>query len=448
MASTSLQKLELSESPPFVVQSEAARRLMVLVGRAAKSNASILIQGETGAGKEMVAHAIHHLSPRTKQPWVDINCAAIPEHLIESELFGHEKGAFSGADEMKRGMFELATGGTLFLDEVGELDARTQSKLLRVLDGMSYFRVGGTKKVSVDVRIVAATNRDLRSSVEGAKFRSDLFFRLSQIQLFVPPLRERLDDIEAIAAQVLFQCRPDLRLSRGTVDALRSYSWPGNIRELKNVVIATAVTLDPERNQIELSDLPSTLCSQNNDDKADVSSGDLDTMERMMIQRTLQENGGDPGASAQQLGISRRTMTRKMKAYQLEADQKPSRRPLGSLGSEQYRYFRVVLDRPVSLGSAQGGKVQAQAVNLSSTGIGIQLPAGTSELCGLVELTFDLGEPQSEVNVKGRISWADAHGNAGIRFVAISRNAQQLVDDWLTRKRVEEGWADSAGLIR
>src|SRR5271169_660636 len=188
---------------PAVIASEPMVRLMAAVERVARSSATVLITGESGCGKELIARAVHHFSPRGHKPWVDLSCAALPEHLLESELFGYDKGAFSGADTAKPGLFELAHQGTIFLDEIGELDPRMQVKLLRVLDGVPYYRLGGTRKVSVDVRIIAATNQDLEEMVRCGKFRNDLFHRIGQINITVPPLRERHDDIIPLAQYFL-----------------------------------------------------------------------------------------------------------------------------------------------------------------------------------------------------------------------------------------------------
>src|SRR5579862_7345275 len=181
-----------------IIASEPMHRLMSLVERVARSNASTLITGESGVGKEVVARAVHHYSTRAHRAWVDLSCATLPEHLLESELFGHERGAFSGADSVKVGLFELAHQGTIFLDEIGELDPRMQVKLLRVLDGASYYRLGGTRKISTDVRVVAATNQNLEKAVAEGRFRGDLYHRLSQVTLKVPPLRTRAADIEPL----------------------------------------------------------------------------------------------------------------------------------------------------------------------------------------------------------------------------------------------------------
>src|SRR6266567_1212623 len=202
-------EMQLVDGTTAVVRSEIMRKLMAMVERVAQQDAAVLIVGETGSGKEMVAKAIHQHSLRCGKPFVDVNCAAFPEHLVESELFGYEKGAFSGADVTKPGLFEMADQGTLMLDEIGELDGKVQAKLLRVLDGVPYYRLGGSRKVAVNVRVIAATNRDLEEEVRSGKFRRDLYHRLNEFQLLVPPLRERRDDIIAIAEYFLRQSSPN-----------------------------------------------------------------------------------------------------------------------------------------------------------------------------------------------------------------------------------------------
>src|SRR5271170_1387293 len=195
---------------PAIVVSPAMLQVIDMVQRVGQTNATVLITGESGVGKELVARAVHHYSLRCHKSWVDVSCAALPEHLIESELFGYEKGAFSGADGSKPGLFELAHNGTLFLDEIGELEPRMQVKLLRVLDGTPYYRLGGVRKVTVDVRIVAATNQNLEDMVRSGRFRGDLYHRLCQIQLRIPPLRDRIEDIVPIAEHFLGQCNSQL----------------------------------------------------------------------------------------------------------------------------------------------------------------------------------------------------------------------------------------------
>jgi DNA-binding NtrC family response regulator len=297
---------------PMVIGSESTRQLLRVVERVAQTSAAALISGESGTGKELLARAIHHYSLRCNNPWVDINCAALPEHLVESELFGYEKGAFTGADSPKPGLFELADKGTLFLDEIGELEAKTQVKLLRVLDGTPYYRVGGLRKISVEVRIVASTNRNLKEMVHAGKFRSDLYHRLSQIHLEVSPLRERPEDIVPLAEFFLQRQDARLRFSPDALDALKRYSWPGNVRELRNVVIKAAILA--ENFEIRASDLPaeirhpSALAGQE-------PLYSLDAMERRMILQVLERTGGHYEAAAELLGISRRTLSRKLKRY-------------------------------------------------------------------------------------------------------------------------------------
>src|SRR5689334_15084723 len=244
----------------LIVRSESLKRVMKLAEKVARHPAAVLIVGETGTGKEMIAHHIHNCSLRSHGPLIDVNCAAIPEHLVESELFGYEKGAFSGAESNKPGFFELADRGTLFLDEIGDLDMKVQVKLLRVLDGAPYFRLGGSKKVSVDVRVVAATNRDLEDLVSQGRFREDLYHRLAQFKLDVPPLRDRPEDVLGIAEQVLHEHYPESVFTQDAIDALLCYRWRGNVRELRNVVFRAALQAENAQEEITAEDLqlPST----------------------------------------------------------------------------------------------------------------------------------------------------------------------------------------------
>jgi DNA-binding NtrC family response regulator len=296
---------------PAVFISSPMRELMRVVQRVAKSSAAVLITGETGSGKEVVARAIHHYSLRCSRSWIDVNCAALPDHLLESELFGHEKGAFSGADTMKPGLFEVANGGTLFLDEIGELDLKMQVKLLRVLDGTPYYRLGGTRKVAVDVRIIAATNVNLREAVDKGTFRRDLYHRLDQARLEVPPLRLRVDDVEALANYFLGKEAPHLTFSPAAMQALRSHTWPGNVRELRNAVVKSALVADgPE---IAPSDLPAGLAGE---PSGRITCGrTLDELEQHAILDALSETGGRQDRAARLLGISQRTLIRKLKIY-------------------------------------------------------------------------------------------------------------------------------------
>jgi transcriptional regulator with PAS, ATPase and Fis domain len=298
-----------------VIASETMRQLMSMAERVARSNASVLILGESGSGKELLARAIHHFSNRSQKPWVDLNCGALPEHLLESELFGYDRGAFSGADSNKQGLFELAHQGTIFLDEIAELDMKMQVKLLRVLDNVPYYRLGGVKKVTVDVRVVAATNQELETAVAEGRFRSDLYHRLTQITLRVPPLRKRIEDIAPLASHFLALHNPALRFSPAAMNVLVRYSWPGNIRELRNVVMRAAVlSLDEE---IGADELPfyQGLDSDSEPAAMTPSATSIEGMERKMIFDALHSTNGHQQKAAAKLGISRRTLSRKLKVY-------------------------------------------------------------------------------------------------------------------------------------
>ena len=304
---------------PAIISSPGMQQLIELVERIAQTNAAVLITGESGSGKELIARAVHHYSLRCSKPWVDVSCAALPEHLVESELFGYERGAFSGADSPKPGLFELANHGTLFLDEVGELEPRMQVKLLRVLDGVAYYRLGGTRKVTVDVRIVAATNQDLEHMVETGQFRSDLYHRLGQICLRVPPLRERHEDIVPLADHFLKQSNLDRHFSGDALEALERHGWPGNVRELRNVVTKAAVLARDE--EITAGDLllaPRRVLAESAP-VTTVPTANLDGMERNTILRVLAQTNGHQQRAAELLGISRRTLSRKLKLYGREA---------------------------------------------------------------------------------------------------------------------------------
>jgi transcriptional regulator with PAS, ATPase and Fis domain len=247
---------------------------------------------------------------------VDVNCAALPDHLLESELFGYEKGAFSGAAAMKQGLFEVAHTGSLFLDEVGELDLKMQVKLLRVLDGTPYYRLGGIRKVTADVRIIAATNVDLRDAVEKGTFRRDLYHRLDQVRLEVPPLRMRPDDVEALAWHFLAAENPELRISPAAIAVLRAYSWPGNVRELRNAVVKSALVA--EGPEILPEDFPASVHSVVAPVAAPLPASGartLEELEHQAIMQALSETGGRQDRAARILGISQRTLIRRLKVY-------------------------------------------------------------------------------------------------------------------------------------
>ncbi|MBM4012978.1 MAG: sigma-54-dependent Fis family transcriptional regulator, partial [Planctomycetes bacterium] len=311
------------ETPRMVGSSPALQGIVGQIERVAKTKATVLVRGESGSGKELVARAIHEASDRKDRPFICLNCAALSETLLESELFGHEKGAFTGATEKKIGKFEAAHRGTLVLDEIGEMSPAIQAKFLRVLEGHPFERVGGSSRVQVDVRVVAATNRDLEAAVAAGEFRRDLYFRLKVVEIIVPPLRRRPEDIESIAMHFLKRFAAETgRTIRGftpdTLEALRTYHWPGNIRELRNVVERAVVLAQGE--WIDSHDIPlSQLSSPGETGKGPVAKGSatfvpttIDEMERQHVMRTLEAVGGNKTKAAAILGIERSTLDRKL----------------------------------------------------------------------------------------------------------------------------------------
>ena len=306
----------------LIGESPAIEEVFRFIARAAPSEASVLIEGESGTGKELVARAIHYNSPRQRQPFEAVNCAAMAPGLVESELFGHVKGAFTGADSERPGRFELADGGSLFLDECGELPESTQSKLLRVLEQGEVRRLGDVRDRPVNVRLIAATNKSLRARVESAEFREDLYFRLNVLQVVLPPLRERAQDTEILAAHFLEhfckKCgRPPMQLAPEVLALLKSYPWPGNIRELKNVIERMVVMA--EGPELALEDVPYDLRGQpaaGSPAAADPLRS-LAELEREHIDRVLAHTGGNKKEAARLLGIDRSTLYAKLKAHQL-----------------------------------------------------------------------------------------------------------------------------------
>ena len=318
--------LERGMTPPdlgaeFVGQTPAFTALLQLIDRVAPTNSTALVLGETGTGKEMVAKLIHARSARRARPFITVECAALQESLLQSELFGHERGAFTGADRMKPGLFEVASGGTLFLDEIGEVSLATQVTLLRVLDAATFRRVGGTAEIRVDVRIIAATNRDLASLVRQGLFREDLFYRLSTLALRVPPLRERGDDIDLLARHFvsLFNQRFGLerRIDAAALQLLRRHDWPGNVRELMHAVEAAMIVCDgPELLAAHFARVLNGRGPHPEPEPAAVST--LRELERQGIQRALHVTGGRRARAARMLGISERNLYRKIHTYHLE----------------------------------------------------------------------------------------------------------------------------------
>jgi DNA-binding NtrC family response regulator len=313
------------EEENFVCRSQAMRALLARLEQVAPARTTVLIRGESGVGKELVARGIHYRSPRRDRPYVALNCAAIPETLIESELFGHERGAFTGAVARSRGKFELASHGTFFLDEVGELSLSAQARLLRVLEEQEFMRVGGEWPVRVDVRVLAATNADLESAVRAGRFREDLYFRLKVVTLEVPPLRERGEDVpELVRLFVERLCRannlPPATLAPEAMAALQEYPWPGNVRELKNLL--EGLLLTARGPLIRVSDLPPGLLSGAAERRQSAGARvgmSLADMERDLIRRTLESLNGNRTRAARILEIGVRTLQRKIRLYGLES---------------------------------------------------------------------------------------------------------------------------------
>jgi DNA-binding NtrC family response regulator len=303
----------------IVTESPALRRVLEQARRIAASKAAVLIEGESGTGKELIARLIHAAGPRADQPYVRVNCAALAEGLVESELFGHEKGAFTGADEARPGRFELASGGTLLLDEISEMSVKLQAKLLRVLEAEEVDRVGGTRSLRVDVRVLATTNRHLEQEVEEGGFRRDLYYRLNAIHLHLPPLRERREDIAPLALHFVARFRTESpagvsTISQRALEVMTAYSWPGNVRQLRNAVHRACILARAE--EIQPQDLPPL------DGPAKpilrLHPTTLADMERHMILATLRELGGNKTAAAERLGVTARTLLNKLNRYRRE----------------------------------------------------------------------------------------------------------------------------------
>jgi len=425
----------------FILASTVMHRFMDLVERVAGVTETVLITGETGAGKELIARTIHEMSPRRSRTWVDINCAALPENLVESELFGYEKGAFSGADSSKPGLFELADKGTLFLDEVGDLQLQTQVKLLRVLDGQPFYRLGGHRKIKVDVRIVAATNQDLEDAVKGGRLRQDLFHRLGQFQLRVPPLRERPEDIVALAEHFLRLKAPGKSFSPQAISALLSHSWPGNIRELRNLVAKLA--MESSGTEIDFSRLNAAVTGEPAAlrQTASMPVGNLDSMEEQMILKALERTGGHRALAAEQLGISRRTLSRKLKEYNISFAQADSAAaPLGIISNEQQKFFRARVEIPVTIKNARGDEIRAQGVNLSTGGMGLDCLQDPLRFAGLLDVSFVLPDSETLFQAKARLMWIGDEGRVGIRFAVIEPALFEQLQQWSNKKMREEGW--------
>jgi DNA-binding NtrC family response regulator len=309
--------------PDIITNCSNMKEILNLISKVAKSDSTILITGESGTGKELVARAIHTNSLRQGASFIDINCGAIQDTLLESELFGYEKGAFTGADTSKPGLFEMADHGTIFLDEIGELNSLLQVKVLRVLETKSFFRVGGIKKINVDVRVIAATNKDLNAEVESGRFRNDLYYRVNTINIHLPPLRERIDDVPLLAQHFLeeFGLGGKKKFSDEALEIFKNYFWPGNIRELKNavermVLLSAHEVITPEDLPLEI--YKAAVAPKEPDAEDDKSVTSLKDRERQQILSVLESVEWHRGKAAVILGISPKTLYRKIKIYELD----------------------------------------------------------------------------------------------------------------------------------
>ena len=317
----------------IIGNSPIMHELFDTIRHAAPTQATVLIQGKSGTGKELIAHAIHRLSTRAKGPFVAVHCAALSATLLESELFGHERGAFTGAVSQRKGRFEMANGGTLFLDEIGEIDATVQVKLLRVLEERRFERVGGSSEVEVDIRLVADTNRDLRAMVDAGEFREDLFFRLDVVNIILPPLKDRIEDLPLLCGHFIkeFAEKNGKQVDGITPDALNmlmAYSWPGNVRELRNTIEKMVVLSRGSR--LTARDVPGNIRNEVRGDYggsgqsgavAAVAPGSsLAEVEKAMIYAALKKHGGSRTKAADELGISRRTLHRKLRQYEEQGE--------------------------------------------------------------------------------------------------------------------------------
>ncbi len=316
----------------LIGNSKKMREVFALINQASQSNITVLIQGETGTGKELIAKAIHYNSPRKNGPFIPVNCAAIPETLIESELFGHEKGAFTGAATRKIGQFEQANGGTILLDEIGEMQPSLQVRLLRVLQEREIQRVGGTGVIPINVRVIASTNADLESAIKAGKFREDLFYRIAAFPIIIPPLREHPEDIPLLAEHFLSQASAKSEksvsiISNEAMDLLISYHWPGNVRELESA-IERGVLLETSK-VLQASNLPLAILSLSNKVKPKVAKYEkqedneilsLEEVEKKAILNALKATGNNIQQSAKYLGVNRATIYRKLEKYKLLVD--------------------------------------------------------------------------------------------------------------------------------
>ncbi|APG27613.1 Fis family transcriptional regulator [Syntrophotalea acetylenivorans] len=318
-------KEKMAKDRDMIGESEPISSLKEQIAIAAPTSGWVLITGENGTGKELVARATHNLSKRRGKPFVEVNCAAIPEELIESELFGHEKGAFTGATAMRKGKFDQANEGTLFLDEIGDMSLKTQAKILRILQERKFERVGGSRTIEVDVRVIAATNKDLEEEIENGNFRQDLYYRLNVLPFHVPPLRERQEDIPLLTQHFLAhfcsqEGRPIKTLAPEALEALMNYPWPGNVRELKNLVERLVIMI--QEDTITRAHLPEAVLGTTTNSAAASTAATLkearEQFEREFIRQKLEEFEGNISRTAEAIEMERSNLHRKLKAYGIE----------------------------------------------------------------------------------------------------------------------------------
>jgi len=335
-----------SRCDEIVGSSGALQKVLSRVSKVAPTDATVLVTGETGTGKELIARAIHKRSHRSSRAFVCVNCAAVPRDLIASELFGHEKGSFTGALQRRLGRFELAEGGTIFLDEVGELPLETQIALLRVLQEHEFERVGGTRSIQTNVRVIAATNRNLQVAIAAGTFRSDLFYRLNVFPIEIPPLRERQEDIPVLVEYFVDHCARKVGkniqgISKESLDLLRSYPWPGNIRELQNVIERSVIMCETENFSVDKTWLAQRPLATESTIPLDLSE-ELAAQEKEMIERALRESAGrvfGPSGAATKLGIPRSTLESKIRSLKISKN--------------SFRTFAETLSRQSCLESVQ-----------------------------------------------------------------------------------------------
>ena len=412
-----------------------------MVERVARHVGTVLIVGETGTEKQKTAQTIHEHSVRCRKPFVEINCAAVPENLVESELFGYEKGAFSGADTAKPDLFETANSGMIFLDEIGEFDLKVQVKLLRVLDRAPYYRLGGngrSYRTSAWCRPPIATQR--RSQIRPVPQR--IYHRLSQFELCVPPVRERPEDITALATHFLTCESEEQSFTLEVLGELQTDAWPGNVRELQNLVKQLSVSVEGARID-ELAVRDELRDADSDDVNLDAPlecPKAMDTLEADAIERALEQTGGHRRRAAAQLAISRRTMSRKLREYGLTSARRVTRAALGVLDQEQQRLFRAALRVPISIKTADEQELSCTTKNLSESGMGLEgLPANLGHNCRL-RVRFAIRGFRTPLQAAARVAWVDAHGSAGITFTDMDAASQQQMKDWLCHKMLQERW--------